>query len=405
MPWLLIALFGTFLGNSLNFIALSWLILQSPAGVAGLGIVVLTKFLPYLLWGRVSSSLSRGPNAAKVAIVTDLARGAIVLASYLLILAELRQAASLILLTMTFLLNSLSAVFLPSYFAAIAQLFKGETKTAVAFNGYSTVLIQLGDILGSLLAAGLLLWVSVAHLLLVDAVTYFVSGTLLMLAFRGIQNARKPAAETADPPLKEQFAELAWWKPSLFAVTFMGSAVATVVLLFNTLAPIKAQSALHDPSLFASMNAMYALGAAFGGVLIIKVAKERLKMRAIIPYGGLMVLLFPLFLFLNQAISLMGLCLCIGLINGGWGSVVKSVPLTIFPAQKVGVITNQRIIIETVIAIGVSGALIAFPKIVASINGIVVMVITLLLVAMLVLPIIKVQSLIAREDNTIEVNT
>ncbi|WP_169713655.1 MFS transporter [Paludifilum halophilum] len=394
MIWLLIAAFGTFLGNSLHFVAISWIVLDSPSGVAGLGIVALTKFLPYLMFGKLSSNLSRKHNTARVTVFTDLIRSGVVLVGYFFILLEIH--IQLTIWIITFLIHSLSAIFLPSYFAAIAQRFKGESKTIVKFNSYSTVLIQLGDILGSLTAAGLLLLVSTQHLLLVDSMTYFLSALLLILGFRGMKQAQEKTIEEDSEKRKQE--NLKWWNPSVLSITLMGSAVATVVLLFNTLAPIKAKSLVQDPTLFANMNALYAVGSALGGLVVANVVKDRLKMRSLVPYGSLMVLMVPLFLLMKNPLWLMIMCFFIGLVNGGWGSVIKSVPQIIFPVKEVGPVTNQRVIIETIIALVVSCTLVLFPIPIENMHLLVIVSTALLLITLLILPVVKVKKQLTKGE-------
>ncbi len=397
MYWLLLAVFITFLGNGMHYAALSWITLQSPSGVAGLGLVGLTMYLPYLIWSRPSAAAAQRKTVGQIAVGTDLARGVVVLLAYVVLIYG--GPISLTAAVMTFMLHSLSAFFLPTYFTAIALRFEKEPHLILKFTGLTTLVIQVGDIVGALVGGLLLQVITPRTLLLVDGLTYLLSGVLLLKGL-GLSWRTRHNQTPSSAPIKAEIAvaAVAPSKSTIVAVSLLGATTATIVMLFNLLAPIIALQSSQSPSLFAIMSGMYAAGAACGGVLVSKLVQTKWHISRLLPFGSVIAVLFIAFMQMSSAWMVIGLSMMLGLFNGGLGSTWRSIPQMCFAPRMIGKLTNWRILIETVLALGVSATMVLLPSFFNQRLVLMSVAIGAILFAMVLLPLPNVRRLIGKEQ-------
>ncbi|HLI70189.1 MAG TPA: MFS transporter [Ktedonobacteraceae bacterium] len=360
MWWLLIATFGTYIGNGMHYTALSWLTLESPAGVAGLGILGLTMYVPYLVMAKPGAVFSRSRMVVRILIGTEFLRAVIVFLGYFAFLFY--GPSSITAWCMTFCLNSLSAIFLPAYFTSVAIKFQATPSKIVRFNSLSVTMVQGGDILGSLGAAWLLQHVSPPHLLLVDALSYILSGILMTIAFYDLVKAPLDIeARNGQAQATTRESSRSPFTRTTISVSLMGAITATVVTWFNLLMPIVSRRLTGAPSLFALMSACYAIGAATGGTLLSQPKWSREKIGRFLPLTLLTAALFSLLLLSNTPTLAVVVCLLLGLANGGIGGVLRSIPQICFDADMIGQVTSQRVVIETILALGLASVMILLP--------------------------------------------
>lgn len=164
-------------GDALYEIALVWLALQmSSQSSFSLGLILLARFLPYLLFGLLASAYSDRWNRKWTMFWCDLLRAFIVLSVPLLNLLGVLQLWHLAIVA--FALTTLRTLFQPTLQAAVPQVVPQDK--LVTGNGLLQASFQTAAVLGPIVAGAMLLVVPPEALFGLDSVT-FLAGAMAAL--------------------------------------------------------------------------------------------------------------------------------------------------------------------------------------------------------------------------------
>ena len=177
---------ASFLGDWLNTIALYTLVRQLTGSPLALGVVLITKMLPFALASPIAGLLTDRYNRRRLMIASDLARAAVVTA-FLLVdePGELPLLYALIAAQMV-----IGAVFVPARSASIPNITSGRdllTANALSSATWST-LLAVGAALGGFATEAL----GVRAVFLLDVLSYLISAGFIY-ATRIPQSTARPS--------------------------------------------------------------------------------------------------------------------------------------------------------------------------------------------------------------------
>jgi MFS family permease len=180
-------------GSAMTFVALPWFVLATTGSTAKMGWVLAAEMLPIAIVGIPAGSLIARVGAKRTMLVSDAARGPL-----LLVIPILHSAGRLsfaALLGVTFAIG----VFAAPYFASsriVVPEIAGEDEGAVAqVNAVLSGAQQITMIAGPLLAGLLIAATSPSTVLVVDGCTYVLSFLTILLV---VQAGRRVAATEAS---------------------------------------------------------------------------------------------------------------------------------------------------------------------------------------------------------------
>jgi MFS family permease len=173
------------LGSSFTFLALPLIVFKLTGSAINLAITTTAYFLPYLLFGLLIGAWVDRVDRKRMMILVDLGRAAVI--ASIPALAALDALSVWWIYAATFLTATLTIAFDSGEFAAIPSLV--DRDDLVTANGRIQASYQSAQLVGPILAGGLLgAGVSVEHVLIVDAAS-FIASAVALAAVRGSFNA------------------------------------------------------------------------------------------------------------------------------------------------------------------------------------------------------------------------
>jgi len=179
-------------GSSMTFVALPWFVLVTTGSTAKMGWVLAAEMLPIAIFGIPAGSLIARIGAKRTMLVSDAARGPL-----LLVLPILHHTGHL---TFPALLGTAFAigVFAAPYFASsriVIPEVAGEDQRAVTeVNAILGGANQLTQLAGPVLAGVLIAATSASTVLVIDAFTYVFSFLTIALVVRAGKRVQPTAA-------------------------------------------------------------------------------------------------------------------------------------------------------------------------------------------------------------------
>lgn len=182
------------LGSSFTQFALPLLVFTLTGSATDLALTTVATFVPYLLFGLVLGAVVDQVDRRRMMISVELARAAVIALLPLLSVTGHLQVEHIYVVA--FLQSTLGILFDAGEFAAVPSLVPSDD--LVTANGWIMATNAAGQVLGPVLAGGLLAIVPVAQLLLVDAATFLSSAVALLAVRRSFNPGDGPAA--VGPP-------------------------------------------------------------------------------------------------------------------------------------------------------------------------------------------------------------
>jgi MFS family permease len=254
-------------GDALYDIALIWLALQmSEQSSFSVGLILLARLLPYLLFGLVASAYSDRWNRKWTMFWCDFLRGCIVLLVPILYLFGVLSLWHLAIVA--FALTTLRTLFQPTLQAAVPQVVPPDS--LVSGNGLLQASFQTAAVLGPVVAGGLLLLVPPVTLFSFDSMT-FVAGALAVLPVR-----LAPRAGESETRRTNVFGEIAVALRAirarpivLLAMVLSGAVLLALAGIYRVGMPIFTDNVLHGgaPEYGLLMGAM-GLGTVLGALAV-----------------------------------------------------------------------------------------------------------------------------------------
>jgi MFS family permease len=173
------------LGSSFTLLALPLIVFQLTGSAISLAITTTAYFLPYLLFGLVIGAWVDRVDRKRMMILVDLGRAGVI--ASIPALAAVDALSVWWIYAVTFLTATLTIAFDSGEFAAIPSLV--DRDDLVTANGRIQASYQSAQLVGPILAGGLLgAGLAIEYVLIVDAAS-FVASAVALGAVRGSFNA------------------------------------------------------------------------------------------------------------------------------------------------------------------------------------------------------------------------
>lgn len=208
------------IGSSFTMFALPLLVYSLTHSATNLALTTASESVPYLLFGLVLGAIVDRLPRKRLMLMSDVARALVI--AIIPILAMSGDLSVAAIYAVAFVQSTLGIVFQCGEFAAIPSLVNSDD--LVAANGRIMATNSAGNVVGPILAGALVAIVSVANLMLIDAVSFLVSAASLTLIARSF-DAVRPAGEVVVrgriiDDIKEGL-HFVWSHPVLRSISFM----------------------------------------------------------------------------------------------------------------------------------------------------------------------------------------
>lgn len=165
------ALFITFFGNGLYFIAIVWLLYTDTNSVTSIGIFFIANLIPGLIFSPIGGVVADKFNRKTVMIFTDILRALLILIIPILYGTDFLKSIAIFIIT--FLIGSTDKFFFPASSGLLRQIVSNEVLFRA--NSYKNSAIQLGLILGSALGGIALSLYGVNTIIFINILTFLIS--------------------------------------------------------------------------------------------------------------------------------------------------------------------------------------------------------------------------------------
>ena len=233
------------MGSSFTLFALPLLVFDLTHSATNLAITTASEFVPYLLFGLLLGALVDRVNRKRMMLLTDTARGAVILVLPVLALTGTLDVS--IIYAVAFVQSTLGILFTCGEFAAIPSLVGRDD--LVAANGRIMATNYAGQVVGPILAGALVALISPANLLFFDAGTFFVSALSLAVIRRSFNGVERPTPAAAG--VRGLLADVreglryVWSNPILRSISIMMALINFVATTDQTQLVLFAKKVLH----------------------------------------------------------------------------------------------------------------------------------------------------------------
>lgn len=181
------------LGSSFTLFALPLLVFKLTGSATDLALTTVATFVPYLVFGLVLGAVVDQVDRRMMMVSVDLARAAVIAVLPVLSVTGHLQVEHVYVVA--FLQSTLGILFDAGEFAAVPSLVPSDD--LVTANGWIMSTNSAGQVLGPVLAGGLLAIVPVTELLFVDAATFVLSALALLAIRRSFNTGDAPGNDPA----------------------------------------------------------------------------------------------------------------------------------------------------------------------------------------------------------------
>ncbi|MEZ4626725.1 MAG: MFS transporter, partial [Eubacteriales bacterium] len=164
-------------GDSIDGIAIAWLMYEITGSAALMALILGLNFIPTILLQPITGAIVEKLSKKRVMIIFDIGRGLVVAATAAFYVAGLLTPA--LLTAMMLLISTLEAFRSPAGTAIVPKLLAPELyKVGSALNQTAS---RIAELVGLALAGGVVALLGSQAALLIDAATFFLSALIIGL--------------------------------------------------------------------------------------------------------------------------------------------------------------------------------------------------------------------------------
>ncbi len=208
------------IGSSILYIALPFYVYERTNSALASGAIFITQMVPGLLFGSVASVFVDRWDRRRTMIIADVARAVLIL----LLFAVQSGEWLWLVYVVAFLEQALSLFFGPAHSALVPRLVGDEH--LIAANSLSTMSFNITRLVGPVVGGTLMALLGLPALVLLDSLSYIISGTLLLL----ISVPSVPATGPEQHPHPARAPWTAFWREWLEGLRLVQSNRALVAL-------------------------------------------------------------------------------------------------------------------------------------------------------------------------------
>ncbi len=165
------------IGDNLYYLALMWWVLEKTGSTAAMATVAICSAIPSVILGPIAGTYADRIDRKKLLISMDFGRAILIATPAVFLWLGALQVWHIYILAV--LLSTMSTFFNPTLSAFIPQIV--ETENLTRANSLTQLSFSISGILGPSLAGVLVAFVGTPSVMLLDAVSFFVSGTAILL--------------------------------------------------------------------------------------------------------------------------------------------------------------------------------------------------------------------------------
>jgi MFS family permease len=261
------AMLVTNVGNGMQFVANVWLALELTDHAYGVPLVLLTTALPGVLFGPfIGVAIDRFPRRL-LFVATDVAAALVLAVAVVLVATDSLQTWHLFVIVFLMGLGESTAV--PTGTTLVREIVPVDR--LLAANATTGVAVQFGNLTGAAIGGFLISVSSVGPVLALNLLTFLVSAGFML----GVRSGRKipelPAAGGWRASFKHAAMGIEYLRahPKMLpSYLMLLTLFATLYLLNTLLAPYAATVLEVGPAGLGYIDAMFAVGAIAGGVVL-----------------------------------------------------------------------------------------------------------------------------------------
>ena len=165
------------IGDNLYYLALMWWVLEKTGSTAAMATVAICSAIPSVILGPIAGTYADRIDRKKLLISMDFGRAILIATPAVLLWLGALQVWHIFIIAI--LLSTMSTFFNPTLSAFIPQIVKTENLTRA--NSLTQLSFSFSGILGPSLAGVLVAFIGTPSVMMLDAMSFFVSGTAILL--------------------------------------------------------------------------------------------------------------------------------------------------------------------------------------------------------------------------------
>jgi MFS family permease len=325
------------LGDSLYRIALAWWVLEKTGSAVAMGSVMIVSVLPLVVTVLVGGTLADRLPRARVMLVSDLLRGALVSLIALLALTNALSMGMIYVAAATF--GMVDAFFQPAYAAVVPEITPRDSLPSA--NSLTSLSQQLAEVAGPALGAAIVAWGGTGWAFALDGFSFLVSAGFLV----GLPALRPERDERLQAPL---WTDLRQGLKTVFGTPWLWISIALFSLLNITSAtpvnvglPFLVSDTLHlDVGSLGLLYSLAAVGSLLGSVWLGR--KSQIRRRGPFGYGLIVVAgIATLTLGLPLGLAVLGGVMVVrGLAFSGFNLIWTNMVQELVPSELLGRVTS-----------------------------------------------------------------
>src|SRR6059058_4423450 len=169
-------------GTSMTFVALPWFVLSTTGSTAKMGWVLAAEMLPIAIFGIPAGTVIAKLGAKKTMLISDAARGPLMLV--IPILHSTGHLSFAALLGTTFAIGIFAAPYFASSRLVVPEVAREDEQAVASVNAVLSGASQITQLAGPVVAGVLIAATSPATVLVVDGFTYVFSFLVILIVVR-----------------------------------------------------------------------------------------------------------------------------------------------------------------------------------------------------------------------------
>jgi len=294
------------MGDNLYYLALMWWVLERTGSTAAMATVAICSAIPSVILGPIAGTYADRIDRKRLLISMDFGRAILIATPAVLLWLGALQVWHIFIIAIS--LSTMSTFFNPTLSAFIPQIV--ETENLTRANSLTQLSFSISGILGPSLAGVLVAFIGTASVMFLDAISFFISGTAILLIL--VKKTEVVVAEKRKflHELKEGFVYI---KNEQFVLSMV--LLASVLNFFagpiGIYMPVMAKNVLNAGSEgFGFLASAISIGGLLGSLFLSLVKDIKSKGMVIIggiSFGGLLIALFGISTHLWASLLILGL--------------------------------------------------------------------------------------------------
>lgn len=347
----LISVFITNVGNGMYTIAISKILYDKTSSAMAFGGIVIMENIISVLVQFIAGAVVDRINCKKLSVFCDYIRGMLFITSAVII--GFANNISFLIVALV-IINIVNSFYKPSNFRLFSIVANNSNKF-LKLNSISSMLLQLGQVLGAVLVIPILLISNTYALLFINGITFAISAYLVSCTKLVINTEKRNNIKFDMFTIISDWVEVSkeLYKDHNLGKIVCCSLVDPLIISFINimLVPLVSNWYVHGEYMVSLLDGSFAIGA-ISSIVVIKrlvdlVGKNKIKYLAITVQGSLFIAL----LFLNNKLYTIAILFLIGMFSTISVVVYQTLLQENISANFKGKVSSIRMVLSSIISI------------------------------------------------------